>query len=217
MKKALLIVLLVLLIGIMGVELFFLVTSRTQDAPETVLTPVMTQSPEVTSPPPPTMPPATAEPASTPVPTVEPAVVTPEPTAVPVVATPEPTPVPTPAPSDGSFQSNTGTNLNLVVSWRTEDLGIGNTRVYVNGTVTSYSLQVMATSVSISFGSYSASATGSAIMLEDGVSKTETSLFSTSLDVPKGTSGTMTVDWAYRGTYSGVSLPNIQASGEVSA
>ena len=221
MKNGLLIALLVLLVVIVGVELFMMVSQPA--APQTPSQPAsFTQPPSVTSPPMPTQMPVTAPPVTTPVPTAPP--VTPAPTApptapptVPPTTPPTATPAPTAVPaSDGSFQSSTGTNLNLVVSWRTENLGNGTTRVYVYGTVVSYSLDVMATGVTVSFGSYSARATGSAIDV-DNSSQHQTSLFSTSLDVPSGTTGTMTVDWAFNGSYSGVSLPNVVASGEVTA
>lgn len=220
MKNGLLIALLVLLVVIVGVELFLLVAQPGE--PQTVEQPaVITQSPEVTPPPPPTQAPAetgpaadapVAAPPTEPPATAEPTAPPTAPPTMPPTATPAPTALPT---SDGSFQSNTGTNLNLQVDWRTENLGNGTTRVYVTGTVLSYSLDVAGTSVSISFGSYSASASGSAISVDNA--QHQTSLFSTSLDVPSGTSGTMTVNWACNVTYSGVALSTIQASGEVSA
>lgn len=219
MKKFLIALLIIVLIAVIGLEsylLFFRDRQQSAGTPSTVVSSV-TMAPEQTQPavvPEPAE--NTPEPAPTPVPvTPEPtAVPTPEPTAVP---TPEPTPEPTPAPSDGSFSSDTGTSLNLIVNWRAEDLGNGTTRVHVDGTVSSYSLYVTGTSVTVSFGGQTVTASGNPITLDESVSRTETGLFSATIDVPKGTAGTMSVDWAYKGTYSGVSLPTISASGEVVA
>lgn len=228
MKNGLLIALLVLLVVIIGVELVFLVTQQPQTLEQPAQVPVMTQSPQITMPPVPTQAPVTAPPVPTQAPVTAPPMQTQAPAAAPPTQALAPTAAPTAPPtataaptavpaSDGSFSSNTGTNLNMTVSWRTEDLGNGNTRVYVMGTVSSYSIDVMNTRVSISFGSYSATATGSAIQVEDDSARRESPLFSTSLDVPAGTSGTMTVEWAFNGSYSGVSLPTVQASGQVTA
>ena len=107
--------------------------------------------------------------------------------------------------------------MELIVNWRTEDLGNGNTRVYVDGKLSSYSLDVASTTATVSFGGQTASATCGAISLPDGSPQTETSLFSVTLDVPRGTNGTMSVDWNFKGTYSGVPLPTVNASGTVTA
>lgn len=218
MKKFLIVLLVIVLLAVIGLESYLLffrdrlgASAGTPPANATV-----TQSPFITPPPVPSEAPVTPEP----VPTAPPATaapVTPEPTATPIPAPTAAPATPTPMPSDGSFSSDTGTNLNLLVSWRAEDLGNGNSRVYVEGKVRSYSLNVVGTSVSISFGGRSTTASGTPIVLADDAPLTETTLFSTSLDVPSGTVGTMSVDWAYKGTYSGVSLPTITATGQVSA
>lgn len=215
MKKFLIILLVIILVAVIGLEAYLLFfRSKTENAGVPV--PVITQSPSMTLPPEPTAAPVTPEPAPTQAPTPPPA--TPAPTPVPTPPpTPLPTAEPTPAPSDGSFSSNTGTNLNLIVNWRTEDLGNGSTRVYVDGKVSSYSLYVMGTTVTVSFNGQTVSASGNPITLDDSVPLTESSLFSTTLDVPRGTSGTMTVDWAYNGSYSGTALPMISAAGDISA
>ncbi len=218
MKKFLVVLLVIVLVAVIGLESYVLFFRDRTGGGQVQNVPageqVISQSPVMTVPPIPTDPPATPEPTMAP-PTVPPA--TPEPTQAPATPAPTPEPTPTPPPSDGSFTSNTGTNLNLTVSWRTEDQGNGTSRVYVTGKVTSYSLQVMGTKVNITLGGYSTTANGSAIMLGSDVGRTESDLFSATLDVPTGTSGTLSVDWAYKGTYSGVSLPNINASGEITA
>lgn len=172
-----------------------------------------------------------AEATATPVPSVSPtANVTPAPAATTAAttaptATPSPTPSPTPTPTaaptptpivgtltaQGSFSSDTGTSLNMAVNWSAVDNGDGTTTISLSGTVTSYSLSVMANSVSISFAGYSASTTAQSISVESST-YTISNLFSTSLTVPSGTAGDMTVTWNYNGTYSDVTLDTITAT-----
>lgn len=227
MKRALMIVLVIVLLAIIGLEVYILFFSpdRTVQSSANMPAVFVTQSPVMTMPPTPTQaPPATAaptQPPATPVPapTQPPATPAPAPTQAPP-ATATPTPTATPAPtappvSNGSISSNTGTGLNLYVSWRTEDLGNGTTRVYVDGSVSSYSLYVGGTTADISLGGVSTTASCSAITVEDTTTAVTTGLFSTHLDVPRGTSGTLSVTWNFRGSYSGVSLPTVNASGSV--
>lgn len=142
----------------------------------------------------------------------------PSPTQAP--ATPKPTepPPPTQAPGtilgSNSFSSNTGTSLNLNVSWEARDQGNGKCRVYITGTVSSYSLQVISHPVTITFGDYSTSVNGSSLNVSSGGMKTS-NLFSTYLDVPSGTEGDMTVSWRYKGTYGDVEIDSITATGPV--
>lgn len=164
----------------------------------------------------PTQPPATEPPAAA-QPATDPPAATPAPTEPPA-----PTQAPTepPAGSVGStissdnFSSNTGTSLNLSVSWKATDLGGGMARIAITGTVNSYELNVSALPISISFGSHSASVTGNSIKVSSGGLSSNT-LFSTTIDVPVDSADTMTVTWKYNGSYSDVSLPEITASGYV--
>lgn len=164
----------------------------------------------------PTRPPATNPPANTQTVTDPPAP-TPAPTEPPA-----PTQAPTEPPagsvgstiSSDSFSSNTGTGLNMSVTWKATDLGGGMARLEITGTVNSYELSVTALPVSISFGSYSTSVTGNSIQVSGGGLSSNT-LFSTTLDVPVDSADTMTVSWRYNGSYSDVSLPEITASGYV--
>ena len=174
-------------------------------SPPANIAPSATQPPQETAPP-------TAPPTVTPAPT---------PTDTPLPSAPPTDPPPTPAPvtpppgtvvSSGSASSSTGTNLNMSISWQAVDMGGGTTRVTVSGSVTSYSLQVMSEPVTVSVAGYSTTVMGSAINVADD-SYTQTSLFSASLDVPSGTVGELSAVWSFQGTYSGVSLPTVTASG----
>ena len=162
-----------------------------------------TPRPQVTETPAPTEAPATPTPTTAPTPT-------------PTIA---PTPTPSPTPVDvvdtlsamGSFSSDTGTSLNMGVSWSAVDHGDGTTTITVSGTVTSYSLNLGVTAISVSFEGYSASATGNSLNVDSG-SLVTNGLFSTSMTVPTGTAGMMTVSWGYNGSYNDTSLGTITAS-----
>ena len=118
--------------------------------------------------------------------------------------------------ASNSFSSDTGTGVNMAVSWTATDMGNGTTRLTINGTVNSYSLQVMSQPVSISFSGYAKSLMGNSIDVSNNGSISSSTLFSTTMDVATGTSGTMNVVWSYNGTYgtgdNQVSLPTITAS-----
>lgn len=137
----------------------------------------------------------------------------PAPTAAPTQP-PPPTDPPGTTLGSGSFSSNTGVGLNLSVGWEAKDQGNGTCRVYINGTINSYSLNVASHPVSISLGGYSTSVMGKGLNVPEGGLQSN-SLFSTYIDVPSGTSGTMSVSWRFGGTYSDVEIMDVVASGDV--
>ncbi len=180
----------------------------------------------------PTTAPATPEPSATPEPTQAPTTPRPTdppaeyvPTQAPATATPQPTdaPAPTATPSygmeisRGSFSSSTGTSMNMNVNWVAYDDGSGNAVIAVIGTVTSYSLQLtnLYDSVSIELNGYSTTCNSQSIYLESGSGQTTSPLFYTKLTVPLGTCADMNVSWRFGGSYSGVDLPTVTASGYV--
>ncbi len=160
----------------------------------------------------PTRPPATNAPAAA---TQPPAAQAPtDPPAPPAAATNVPPDVVGGTISGGSFASNTGTGLNMSVSWSAQNQGGGTARITVTGTVNSYALNVSSLPISITYGSYSTSVMGKSIKV-DGTSLASSTLFTATLDVPADTADTMTVSWHYNGTYSEVALDDITASGYV--
>lgn len=152
-----------------------------------------------------------------PVPTIVPATATPGPSPEPAPETPAPTAAPTPTAvpaSTGSCRSNTGTALDLYVDWSAVDLGNGATRVYVTGKASSYSLDVMSTAATVTLGGQSVVCPVESILIQEDV-LTVSDLFSTSFDIPAGSVESLTVDWAFNGSYSGVDLPHLTAAGTV--
>lgn len=138
---------------------------------------------------------------------------------------PQPTQAPTQAPTapptdppvtqtvtaSNSFSSDTGVGLNLGVSWQAVDNGDGTTTISIVGTIYSYTVNVMALPISINFSGYSQSVTGNSINITSSTI-TSNRLFSTSMTVATGTSGTMTVSWSYNGTYQDTELGTITAT-----
>ncbi len=210
-KKGIIILVVVLVIlVILEAVLFFTMRGRTGQA-NTAPAALMTQSPEMTVAPTPTEVPVTPTPEPTPTPT-------PQPTEIPT-PTPEPTvpPTPTPVPSQtGTISSDTGTSLNYTVEWKTESLGNGSTRLHLTGKLSSYSLNVMGSAVTLTFAGQSTTCEVPSFNIS-GSQEVISDMFYGTIDVPTGTSGTLTADWNIRCTYSGVALSHVTASGEVTA
>lgn len=229
MKTKRFITILLVLLAVVVLELLLLTRCGSEEKkPEA---PLMTPSPtaDLSTPAPTETPAPTPEITMTPTPTTPPA------TQAPATATPKPTPSPTPDPTatpaptalpsygtylnSGSFSSDTGTKLNMQIEWIAYDNGNGNTVLAVTGSVSSYSLYLASIydGATIRLGDYSTTITTRAINQDDNSGPSTNPIFLTTLTVPKGTEGDMTVVWRYGGTYSGVSLPTIEASGYVSA
>lgn len=223
MQKRRLIAIFVILVLIITVEVLML-RSCSFDRETADSAPQMTASPTtVPATPVPTETPVPTQPPATPAPTQPPVVY--EPTPVPATPTPKPTdtPAPTATPSygmeisRGSFSSSTGTPMNMTVSWVAYDDGNGNAVISLTGTVTSYSLQLtnIYDGVTLEMDGYSTTCNTQSIYLEDGVGQTTSPLFYTKLTVPLGTCADMTATWRYGGSYSGVDLPTVTATGYI--
>ena len=163
------------------------------------------ETPEETPSVPPTEPPVfeTRPPIESPEPTEEPE------------ETPEPTDVPAIPGAAGSFTSNTGTGLNLLVEWTTVPQADGSATLLVDISAVSYSFFTSALYQSLSLNLngevYTAN---SAEVSYNGTEQISTQLASFTLDAPA--SGTpISVTWAYRGSYSNKQLDEIIASGVI--
>jgi hypothetical protein len=116
----------------------------------------------------------------------------------------------------GTFSSDTGTAMNMNVSWVAYDTGDGSAIVAITGTVTSYSLQVTTiyNGATIDFAGYTATCNTNPVQIEEN-NYTVSPLFYTTITVPKGTSGTMDVSWRFSGSYGGTALDTVTASDAV--
>lgn len=211
MKKTVIYVILLIAVAIAAVlSVIALLRKSPAAAPEVSAPPTAPAVSETTDAP------ALPTPTETPVPTEAPVFETRAPLET---ETPEETPAPEetvpPAPEDlsGSFNSDTGTGLNLTVDWRTFADGDGSRRLRVEVSAVSYSF-------------YTSSLYQSIVLTVDGVSYTADSpelsydgselaispMAVFTVDAPDAGTA-VTVVWHYRGSYSGVALEEITASG----
>lgn len=155
----------------------------------------------------------------TPEPTEPEPTVTPTPTAPPVFETKPPVETEPPASArpaaemSGSFTSNTGTGLNLLVEWFTFVDANGDYKLGLDVSAVSYSFYTdsMYNAIEIQIGDYSAAMSSPSVSYS-GSDQAITPLISTTVDAPSGATN-ISVTWNYRGSYSGVELDKISASG----
>lgn len=152
-------------------------------------------------------------PVQTPVPQA-----TPRPTPAPT-PTPPPAPTPTPPPASdlgsGSFASNSGVGLDLVVDWAAGAAGEGAANVTFSIKLNSYSLYTTSQigSLVLTVGSDTYYFDTPAVSY-DGNTLLTTPFATKAVKVPTG-SVNVSAQWYYRGTYSGKYIESITASGTV--
>lgn len=120
----------------------------------------------------------------------------------------------------GSFRSDTGTALNLVIDWMCVSVSAKNVRLTITISLESYSLsvgertanQLVLNGVPITYR------TEALEVPSGGLSKTE--LYTWSETLPLMEDGSMQQDlyafWAFSGSYSGVQIDNLEVSGHIS-
>lgn len=226
------------MVAIIGVALFALIMSGVKNNREPEYRPSQTDAAgekrQESTPPPSDAPAQTSEVTDapeihyeeTPIPvdqTAAPAQQTAAP-AAPAAPTQEPTPKPTdvipdvtPAPvtesvtADGSFSSNTGTDLNLVIEWSRQAGGSVVFNVYLD----TYSLDISRRENGLTFtvGGVTRMYSTDAVNYTGG-DKRKLLICSFTADVPAGEASVIAT-WDYRGSYSGTDLPVIVASGTI--
>ncbi len=155
---------------------------------------------------------------------------TPTPTAKPTTAptpTPTVTPVPTPTPDpaglalgSGSLRSDTGVPINVVAAWSAETVDNTRAKITVSVSLQSYSLfatsSAKALTITVNGQNYTADVAALQIDSTEEVT-TPIGTHSFTVDAPKGSSTTVPVEvtWRFGGSYSGVTLETVTASGEV--
>ena len=174
----------------------------------------------------------TPQPTPATVPSVAPTA-TPTPTATVPTASPTSTPIPTATTEpvqpvipqgevigSGSFNSDTGTPLNLRADWTAAVLDSERVEVTVNVYLVSYQIEVreLYNAVNVSVGDQYASADSPAIKWENNT-RLETLLASTvhTLSLPSGSSASfpLAAQYQFGGTYSKVELPVIECGGTI--
>ena len=155
---------------------------------------------------------STPEPMATPSPTLTP---TAAPTDTPAPPSPTATPTPTPVierTSSGSFRSDTGTWINVVVYYQIERKGDTAT-LSLTAYVESYSLQTAqrVNDLEFSVNGRSLYESTGPIVVDEGSGKTETLLGSAETDVTPGSACTVKVTWAFMGSYGNKDIEYITA------
>lgn len=153
----------------------------------------------------------TPSPDPSPSPSEEPS---PEPSPSP---SPEPSPEPSPAFATGSFLSDTGSALNLYVSWHASDNGDGSAALTVEVGIITYSLQFgsLPNGGTLTIGGSSKSFTTESIDY-DGDEQTAIPLFTHTVDVSlNGGSADVEISasWLFKGSYGGIEIETITAEG----
>lgn len=160
----------------------------------------------------------TETPAETPTPVPTP---TPEPTEPPVFETrppitepPQETEEPSGASLSGSARSNTGTGLNMVVAWSADaapGAETGTLTVRVSAESYSFFTSALYDAVELTVNGRTYK-TSSADVSYSGTDLVTSPIASFTVEVPRG-SVSYSVVWHYKGSYSGVELEDITASG----
>ena len=147
---------------------------------------------------------------------------TPEPDPEP---TPEPTPEPEPEPEisgvqigEGTFRSDTGISLNIIADWKAVSLPDGKVEVTVSVSLESRMLHTIAQPLTISLGTQSATFNASPVDYDEKellISPIGSKTFT--IDLAQGESITLplSVEWQFRGTYSGEDFPSLSCGGDI--
>ena len=115
--------------------------------------------------------------------------------------------------ASGSFASQTGTSLNLLVSWTVTVDGFGQKTLYITVSSSSYSLSASAlpNSLELTVNGMVYTATPNAINYSGS---TMANNVLASFTVPNAVApASITASWRFNGVYSGVALNTITASG----
>ncbi len=151
---------------------------------------------------------------------------TPEPTATPAVQTPEVTATPTPAPTpeqpsgtvigSGSFDSATGVGINTHTVWTAAEQSDGSVKLSLSVYVRSYTVQIGQRAIGISIGGSSASGITRAFSVDSPNAQTDTLIYTYTTTVERGSSIPVSIDWNYKGQYSGKDLDVISSEASIS-
>lgn len=148
---------------------------------------------------------------------------TPQPTeAVPtetptVTATPAPTPE---APSgtvigSGAFDSATGVGLNTHTAWTATEQADGSVKLTLSVYARSYTMEIGRRSIAISVNGATSGGMTRSFSIDSPNSQTDTLIYTYSTTVAKGSSVSVSVDWNYKGQYSGQDLDVISSSSTI--
>lgn len=134
-----------------------------------------------------------------------------------MTATPTPTPE---APSgtvigSGAFDSATGVGLNTHTAWTAAEQADGSVKLTLSVYARSYTMEIGRRSIAISVNGATSGGLTSAFSVDSPNSQTDTLIYTYSTTVAKGSSVSVSVDWNYKGQYSGQDLDVISSSSTI--
>lgn len=134
-----------------------------------------------------------------------------------MTATPTPTPE---APSgtvigSGAFDSATGVGLNTHTAWTAAEQADGSVKLTLSVYARSYTMEIGRRSIAISVNGSTSGGMTSAFSVDSPNSQTDTLIYTYSTTVAKGSSVSVSVDWNYKGQYSGQDLDVISSSSTI--
>lgn len=135
-----------------------------------------------------------------------------------VTSTPEPTPE---QPSgtvigSGAFDSSTGVGINTHTVWTAAEQSDGSVKLTLSVYVRSYTMEIGQRAIGISVNGSSASGMTRAMSVNSPNSQTDTLIYTYTTTVERGSTVSVTVDWNYKGQYSGQDLDVISSSSTLS-
>ncbi|MBR1658711.1 MAG: hypothetical protein IJ705_00135 [Oscillospiraceae bacterium] len=119
--------------------------------------------------------------------------------------------------ASGSFSSNTGTGLNIVVSWSVNSSGLGDKELVISVAASSYSLtsQSLVSGVTLTVNGQIYYGSSDAVSYQGNTLATN-HLASFTIPGFPGTAA-VTASWHFNGSYGGKALTDIVASGTITA
>lgn len=134
-----------------------------------------------------------------------------------MTATPTPTPE---APSgtvigSGAFDSATGVGLNTHTAWTATEQADGSVKLTLSVYARSYTMEIGRRSIAISVNGATSGGMTSAFSVDSPNSQTDTLIYTYSTTVQKGSAVSVSVDWNYKGQYSGQDLDVISSSSTI--
>lgn len=150
---------------------------------------------------------------------------TPTPAATEAVPTPAATPTPAPTPeapsgkvlASGAFDSSTGVGINTHTAWTAAEQADGSVKLTLSVYVRSYTMEIGSRAITVSVDGSSASGMTRAFGVDSPNAQTDTLIYTYSTTVAKGSGIAVSVDWKYKGQYSGQDLDVISSATSIPA
>ena len=148
---------------------------------------------------------------------------TPQPTEAVPTETPTMTATPTPTPEapsgtvigSGAFDSATGVGLNTHTAWTATEQADGSVKLTLSVYARSYTMEIGQRSIAISVNGATSGGMTRSFSVDSPNSQTDTLIYTYSTTVQKGSAVSVSVDWNYKGQYSGQDLDVISSSSTV--